>query len=218
MRLAPENMVKSARGDGTAILVDRVTLQRIYPIGFAPSSPEPRFASSSRVELSMHKGKVVILTIFATAAAMASYAVYHHYQRGRQILDRWGTQHAQRIRHARRVELLDLGPGPDPSTLKGALAVERVINISKKRGLVHARHTLVIDASFAWPGPKRQPVPQWDFAIRFADNQQRTTLLFDTDNRWVGLVEQEDVLGMTEVIERLAQFVTPLLEMDANTK
>lgn len=83
------------------------------------------------------------------ATLLAGFAVWHHRGQTRRCLEFYGSQAAQRIQAADRVELWRLG---------GAARAERPeaagrIDVSRARGVVHMRRALVEDANFAWDQP-----------------------------------------------------------------
>lgn len=65
-------------------------------------------------------------------------------------------------------------------------------DISTARGLVHARHALIVDASFEWPQLATSPVPDTNlqYAVRFSDDQQTLTVLLDAESRRIRRLDE----------------------------
>ena len=110
-----------------------------------------------------YRGVLAIAVMFALAAGLGGFSVWFHYQQGKRSLEFWGTDAANLIRHAPRVELLELGAvesvesGDAADKSSSSLLVDqtkipilRQADISHVRGLVHARHPLIIDPNFEW--------------------------------------------------------------------
>ena len=99
------------------------------------------------------RGKWAILTMVLLGCVLGGFAVWHHYRQGRRILEFWGSETAMLIRHADQVEVWRLGPQSDQSSsqleVRGqSLAILEQVEISRLRGLVHARHALIIDRNY----------------------------------------------------------------------
>ena len=88
-------------------------------------------------------------------------------------------------------------------------------NISTMRGLVHARHTLIVDRNFNWQPSVPDPATNWDFALRFSDQQQQVTLVFSLQRRMVRSLDHDRQLKMNEAIDRIAEFFEPQLGLQA---
>jgi len=142
----------------------------------------------------VNSGKTVIVGILVLALGATGLAWWHQRSVGRRALEYWGPDNAWIVRHGETSELLRLRSGessiPDgpqdsvAPTLKvdeQLLSVARQVEITKARGILHARQALIVDASFAWDVPPSDIV-QWDYAVRFKDPRGEITLLFDLDN------------------------------------
>jgi hypothetical protein len=135
-------------------------------------------------------GKLVVLTIFAVAILMASFAWWWNRQQGRQALEFWGKDSALAIRDGKKVELLRLRPKNGRLVeLKDPVIVETK-DISGAQGLIHARHSLLQDASFDWSakaaGLSQFPTKQDVFAVRFTRQDVITTIVFiDLPGGWI---------------------------------
>ena len=179
----------------------------------------------------MQRGQIVIVLIVGVAVAMAGYTCWHHYRKGYKALRFWGQQSATLIRHAPQVELLKLAGDrqADNEVLIGNAAPRSVLrigdqdvpvlqqdDISTMRGLVHARHTLIVDRNFDWQQPVTNLAPDWDFALRFSDQQQQVTLVFSLHQRVVRSLDHDRQLKMNEAIDRIAEFFQLQLDLQVD--
>jgi len=142
--------------------------------------------------------RLVIVLIFAIAFGLGGYGWWHNYQQGHRSLQFWGSDSAVLIRYGPRVILLDLGTYPENNSPSESLdidgqkfAVVQRVNIGQVPGLVHARQALIEDASFAWSTKQQPCVPNWQFALRFLDEDQQATVAFDTNCHQVMLIEED---------------------------
>ena len=140
--------------------------------------------------------------------SLGGYAWWVQFRKGRQILQFWGPRPTYLIRHGDRVELLrfaghsEESPSPappdadkTPETVEiggQSLRVASVCDITDVRGLVHARHTLVVDMYYVWGDSVSDCKPQWTFALRFSDQQagDHVTLVFAPNCDRVRLLEE----------------------------
>ncbi len=163
----------------------------------------------------VNSGKQFILGLLSVAMLMAAYAWWHHRQQGKLALDFWGAEVAYQLRHAPEVELWQLGtpvensgePSSDQPTTPDAPAnlesssvattvsidgrdwpVVQQQEISQARGLVHARHALIVDLSFVWPAkPSDDSIrPDWGYALKFVtEDRTPTVVLLDLKHGWI---------------------------------
>jgi hypothetical protein len=154
------------------------------------------------------RGKLVILGIFAMAIGLAGYAWWHHLQAGRRSAHFWGAPSAVQVRYAPQVEFLPLRP-LDPTdeplgkmvTICGtAYSVGDPVEVTGTRGLVHARHALVDDLSYAW-STKPADLGTWEFLLRFRNAEQTVTVAFDTEQGRICYVEQSK---LNQLIPKIA--------------
>jgi hypothetical protein len=118
-----------------------------------------------------HRGQFVVVTMFAIAAAAAVFAWWWNYHRGDQSLVFFGSEGARLIRTAPKVEYLR-----SPS--------DESIDISSAPGLLHARTSLLSDASYDWSAPDpRLESPQ--FSVRFSRGRSHVVVTFDFENRTI---------------------------------
>ena len=171
----------------------------------------------------MQRGQILILTIVGIAVGMASYTCWHHYRKGYHALRMWGPESATLIRHAQQVRLLKLAPGSglkeenQPKQEKIRIGEEdftvvETLDISTIRGLVHARHTLIVDRSFDWDRNVASVPGNWDFALEFSDQGQQVTLVFALQERLVHNLNTGKEQAMNETLERIVEFLKPQLD------
>lgn len=139
-------------------------------------------------------GKWLILLIFGTALAMAIFAWSFQYMRGRRVLELYGADAARLIRvDADRIELLQLGrvAAGDESIRIGdeELPVAATIDISRARGIIHARQALIEDYSYDWDRSLADCTPQWAYVLRFSHGDRHASAAIDTNCRRLRLLE-----------------------------
>ena len=131
-------------------------------------------------------GKIVVIGIFVVALAAASFALYWNMSRSRRALAFWGADAVRLIQKSERVEILPLqslplaAPNQDSETFEiaGQLwGATHQIEVTKARGLIHARHALTTDASYEPGEPTELRTGKWTHAIRFSDSQGSVVLL-----------------------------------------
>ena len=170
----------------------------------------------------MQRGQILILTIVGIAVGMASYTCWHHYRKGYHALRMWGPESATLIRHAQQVRLLKLAAGSgsreENQSKPGKLrigeedfTVVETLDISTIRGLVHARHTLIVDRSFDWDRNVASVPGNWDFALEFSEQDQQVTLVFALQERLLHNLNTGKQQAMNETLERIAEFLEPQL-------
>ena len=153
----------------------------------------------------MNRGKLVILFIFGLSTAMGVYAWWHNFQQGRRCLALWGSDAATLIRFAPQVEILELAPpasdASDQPTLQFSeqtFSIVHAKDITAVRGLIHARQSLIEDATFDWNASSRASGrhEDWQYAMRFTAADRTATLVFDRAGSHVRLIplEREGVL------------------------
>ncbi len=164
-------------------------------------------------------GKLAIVVILMVALCMAGYAWWYRYQQGREARAFWGREATLLIGQARQVELLRLRPADESAAdseservdIAGrAFAIVERIDVSRARGLLHARDALIDDDSFVWDQPRGNGESQWEFAFRFSDGQQHATVTLDFACRRVLLIEGEQEAtivaltanGLRELVDR----------------
>ena len=132
------------------------------------------------------QGKFLILMIFGTALAAAVFAWSFQYLRGRRILELWGADNARLIRvDAEKITLLVLAEGDaseDEVEIDGVPhGISQGKEILEVPGIIHARQSLIEDASFLWEKPRGDCEAQWTRALRVSRGEHIATVLFDTN-------------------------------------
>jgi hypothetical protein len=134
-------------------------------------------------------GKLVVLSIFVIALLMAAFAWWWNRQQGWRALEFWGKDSALAIRDGKKVELLQLRPKNGRLVDLEAFDIVETKDISQAQGLIHARHSLLQDASFDWNIKAvgiSQTEPRDLFAVRFTRQDVITTIVFlDLSGGWI---------------------------------
>ena len=165
----------------------------------------------------LDRGKLAVLAMFALAIVAAGFAWWWNYQRGQKCLAFYGADAALLIRTGEDVVLLELVPDRPDYTPKSVDTLKvgqetyrlyRATTISKAKGLIHARTSLVDDASYFWDGGLANCQPQVQFAVRFGDHSP-ATVAFDFGCQRVWHVEQgKHVTLIPKVAEGWKSFLT----------
>ena len=165
----------------------------------------------------MIQGKYVIFMIFGTALAMAVFAWQFRISEGDDVLDYWGIESANLLRHANRVEFLrlDSAEAADPaSTLTINGTQQRIVSvedISSRKGLIHARHMFIVDHTYLWEESPPENIQNWLFAMRFSDGDKQVTLAFHSQSHAVQMLNNNKPLIMGPMFDNLLYYLTPLL-------
>lgn len=150
----------------------------------------------------MKSGKFVTIGIILLGLLATSVSWWHQRQSGIQCLRYFGSQDAFQLRHAEQVELYRLGPPDSPAA---AMQIEvdgkkwQILEqrpISTAPGLVHARQSLIVDASYDWSQATGPPAA-WGYALRFGDGPAAVTLLFDLQQSLARSLGSERSLSLT---------------------
>ena len=165
----------------------------------------------------MIQGKYVIFMVFGTALAMAVFAWQFRISEGDDVLDYWGIESANLLRHANRVEFLklDSADAADPdSTLTINGTQQRIVSvedISSRKGLIHARHMFIVDHTYLWEESPPENIRNWLFAMRFSDGDKQVTLAFHSQSHAVQMLNNNKPLIMGPMFDNLLYYLTPLL-------
>ena len=165
----------------------------------------------------MVQGKYVIFAIFGTALAMAVFAWQFRISEGDDVLDYWGIESANLLRHANRVEFLklDSAEAADPdSTLTINGTQQRIVSvedISSRKGLIHARHMFIVDHTYLWEESPPENIQSWHFALRFSDDNKQVTLAFDSQSHAVQMLNNNKPLIMGPMFDNLLYYLTLML-------
>ncbi|MBT4692056.1 MAG: hypothetical protein HOB73_01785 [Planctomycetaceae bacterium] len=166
----------------------------------------------------MVQGKYVILVIFGTALAMAVFAWQFRISESDGVLEYWGVESANLLRHANRVEFLKLDSADaadSDSTLTIGSAQQNIVfveDISSRKGLIHARHMLIVDHTYLWEESPPKDIQNWHFAIRFSDDDKQVTLVFHNQSHTVQMLNNNKPLIMGPMFDNLLHYLTPILE------
>jgi hypothetical protein len=156
----------------------------------------------------LDRGKLAVLLMLAVAVAAAGFAWWWNIERTKRSLALYGAEGAWLVRNGREVEILKLAPfGSDDSTMENApdsapeinsepltlgdftFAVADRYDVSRVKGLVHARSALVDDPSYDWDAPPQQlqgeTIP---WLVRFADERGEIYLAIDPEERQLAVL------------------------------
>ena len=140
------------------------------------------------------RGKLVVFVLFLVSIAAGVFSVWYNHHMTHRALEMFGPDSVWLIVHGPHVELLELsdsrhddlvGGGNDLSVDDLAKHVARRLDVSTSSGLIHARNALRQDASYNWNPPQSNCEPDWQYALRFTDDEKVTTLLFDFKSRLI---------------------------------
>ncbi|MFM9115910.1 MAG: hypothetical protein ACKOU6_07080 [Planctomycetota bacterium] len=196
-----------------------------------------------------NRGAFAIGVMVAIGIVLATFSVFFHRSQGARCLDRWGVADANRIRHAAQIEAWKLELAEPSSELPaserpGATATEdrrdsertvvagreysitHRVSLAAARGLVHARHALVVDANYDWSqtddlaedqgDDRAAEQPVYSHAILFRDSQAgvkdppQTILYFDFTRGWV----TSDRGRRARLVDKLSQAELAFLERE----
>src|SRR3954469_7082023 len=139
------------------------------------------------------RGQFLVIAMLGVAVAAATFAWWWNFQRGRKALEFYGPAAATLIRTAPKVELSRDG--------------EPVRDISKAKGLLNARTSLLGDASYQWNAEGQ--FANSDATLRFTDGERSVLVSFDFENQTISanrkivLLSQKTADGWRIYLERL---------------
>lgn len=146
----------------------------------------------------LNPGKLAVVGILLVAVGLAGFAWWWNWQRTQRCRDFYGGEGAHLIRTATRVEGLLLSGLYDDQTREqievGPHAFEVVgrRDLSKAKGLVHARTALLDDTSYDWNDRTTGDCqPLIYHAMAFREGDQAITLAFDFGCRRLWIVEEQ---------------------------
>ena len=144
--------------------------------------------------MQVNRGKLAVLAMLGIAAALAGFGLWWNVSSGKRTLDFWGREAGARIIDPdATVELLWLQPAADSARQERlviggrSFAAVKAADVTGARGLVHARHSLLEDASFDWETPATDG--NYSLAVRFRDAAGTTTVALDWSGGQVAHVE-----------------------------
>jgi len=164
-------------------------------------------------------GKPIAVVMLLLGVALAIYAGWFYYRLQRRPIQLWGAEVAQAIKRAPSAAVLKLEPKPSARTgdvEDDVIAIEgqnyRVVarrDVSDAPGFSHVRASLLNDAAFDWTADTAPP-STWRYAMRFADGEQRATLLFDAPCRRVAVVENDARAAVDPIATAVRTYVEQL--------
>ncbi len=161
----------------------------------------------------MNRGKLIIFLMLGAGIAAAVAAVWYQHSLTWRPLALWGTTVAGLINRSDRMELHRLSAEPDR-----AAAEKR--DISRSRGAVHFRRSLLEEGSFDWERDTRGVRPEWDYLVRFEGDGSWATISFDLDQNVAHLTGWEDrlVAISQRTAEGLSTFFAEQFSGEGETK
>jgi len=142
----------------------------------------------------VNRGKLAVLAMLLLGVGLAAFALWWNVTSGRRTLEYWGREGGARIIDEKAtVELLWLAPAADGeegeqfSIGQRDYTVTSRVDVTGTRGLVHARHSLLEDASFEWDAAATEG--NYTLAARFRDASGTTTVAFDFAREQLAYVE-----------------------------
>lgn len=145
----------------------------------------------------LDRGKLAVLLMLTVAVAAAGFAWWWNVERTKRSLALYGSEGAWLVRNGQLVEILKLASdkagelsgddaADDASLAVGNLRFKVVAryDVSRVKGLIHARAALVDDPSYEWETPPqgvRGDANPW--LVRFADERGEIYLAIDPKER-----------------------------------
>lgn len=167
----------------------------------------------------LSRGSFVILLMCGVALGLSIFAAWYRYEAGNAALRFWGKDAALRIRSAGQVTLLSLAgeqtPAKDEAAsvdIQGAShAIIESDEIADARGLIHARHALLEDASLDEMATPGSLTPAWHRVLKFTAREGgATTVAIDLDTGWLCHVESGALIKLKEPDRSLVAYIKKL--------
>lgn len=169
-------------------------------------------AATGTGEQTVKRDRAVILVILGLAVFATVFATWFRWSQGHRAQEYWGVDVARQIRFAPKVELIWLDSpvfSGRPATSQAGMAaastsdtlmidgirwnILKRTDITKARGLVHARQSLIQDATFQWDETTWGPDSSWTHALAISDTAgESITLLFDLGDPTEGFVREQN--------------------------
>jgi hypothetical protein len=128
----------------------------------------------------LNPGKLAVVGLLTAGLLAASFAWWWNYNRGRRALDLYGAPAARLIRTAPVVELLSTESGVTPPQATDGRGAVRTTDISRAAGLLHARTSLLQDASYDWDAPA-SPGTSESVVLQFSDGRATAAMYLYVD-------------------------------------
>jgi hypothetical protein len=119
------------------------------------------------------QGKYTVLMIFLLAGGMAGFAWWVNYQRAAHCREYWNEDYASAIRFAKTVNVYELANVAE-ANWKNSI---RSVNVSSLPGFLHARTSLLQDASYDWSAKSEQS-QNAKYVLVFTHNAQDFPIYF----------------------------------------
>lgn len=150
------------------------------------------------------KGKWAVIAVAVVAISMSTFGWWWNLQRGKRSLEFWSPQTAFEIRQGKVVTAFRLAGDQSAETLltdRPAWHIEEQKDVSTVAGLIHARNSLLDDASFLWDAPPPTDV-RWTHSLWFegAPNEKphRAQVLFDLDHGYMANLRTGKILRLND--------------------
>lgn len=166
------------------------------------------------------RGSFVILLMCFVALGLSIFAAWFRHNAGDAALRFWGKEAGLRIRSAEIVKLLEIvEPASGEVDNKQCMEIEgkkfavtASKDITSARGLIHARHALLEDASLDEAAkPAASQVNRWHRVIEFVSKDgAKTSVAIDLDTGWLCNIENGGLIKLKEPQRSLVAYVKKL--------
>ncbi|MBI2824577.1 MAG: hypothetical protein HYX69_07825 [Planctomycetia bacterium] len=165
------------------------------------------------------RGKWVILAIVALAVAAGAFSWFYFAWLQRRPLALWGSHAAALMMRAPTARAYRLEPMADAAAGDAApgqpvFAVDgepfrgtAARDVSRAKGFLHIRQSLVHNASFAWDEPAGDCQPKWEYAIEFEDRGERAVVAFAFNCGRIALVESDRTASIRPAAAEIKSFL-----------
>lgn len=148
------------------------------------------------------RGKITIVTILLVAIALAIFAWWWRATGQVRMRAFWGQTAQQVIHSPTKVVVFRFEPAfsnvDDLGHRLSATAPHERADLSRAPGLIHAKHSLLEEASYDWDRPADVGDAMWEYAVRFERGAEQVTLLFDLAHSQVYYVEARRAASLIE--------------------
>ena len=137
----------------------------------------PDLVNSSQ---STRQSKWLIGAIVLVGCTLAAFSWWFRFAATHRAAEFWGGANFRLIRDAAIVEAYVPADDHDPSRL-AAGAAQR--DVSHAPGMMHLRNALLEDRSYIWVKGQLPPPADWNYGLRFADEEREVLIEFSADAR-----------------------------------
>ena len=162
-------------------------------------------------------GKYAIVAILSLALAAVGGGTWYRVRLQQRPARLWGREAVQLILNGTKVTALRLEPVGEarekpPREIVGTgglklAVVEQTGDLSEVPDLLYIRRALVHDNSFDWADPLGDRQPKWEYALRFTDGENDTTVLFAPNCTRAKLLETGEDASMKFVMPGIEKFL-----------